>query len=78
MLVWCMLIIELLNDDLTTSMHRLVARFIIFEWYWSLAYNIDLMRYLVFFMHLANHGAKDGCKCALRLVSCFKGPFFTP
>ena len=60
-------------------MPRLI--FQVFKWYQSLAYNVDLTRYLVFVFckcYLTNSGAKGGIFCALQLVSRFKVPSLIP
>ena len=83
--VWCMLVVRL-NDEMKTSMHRMIVRYALltfkfFKWYQNLAYNVDLMTYVVLCLckcYLTNNGAKDGIIGALRLVSRFKGPSLTP
>ena len=49
MLVWCMLVVKLF-DELKEQHAQVIVRYalLIFKWYQSLAYNVDLMRYLVF------------------------------
>ena len=70
-------------DEMKTSMHR-IARYIqiFYKWYQSLAYNVDLMRYLVCLCFSSDIQKimvlRMVFKWQLRLVSCIKGPFFTP
>ena len=56
-------------DEMKTSMHRMIVRLpcMFYKWYQSLAYNVDLMRYLVIVFckcYLTNHGVKDGVQMA--------------
>ena len=70
-------------DEMKTSMHRITRYSLIFyKWYQNLASNIDLMKYLV--LCCFSSGIQKIMvlrmvfKWQLRLVSRFKGPFFTP
>ena len=70
-------------DEMKTSMHR-IARHLncSYKQYQNLAYNFDLTRYLV--LCCFSSGIQQimvlrmVLKWQLRLVSRFKGPFFTP
>ena len=82
MLVWCMLVVGLIDEMKNQHAQddsQILGLF--HKWYQSLAYNVDLTRYLALCLYkwyLTNDGAKDGIIGALRLVSHFKGPSLTP
>ena len=71
-----------LIDEMKISMHRMIARHLVC--FSSNASTLILMliswgiQCFVSKWYLANHGAKDELKGELRLVSRFKGLFFTP
>ena len=68
MLVWCMLVVGLIDEMKNQHAQddsQILGLF--HKWYQSLAYNVDLTRYLVFVFckcYLTNHGAKDGVQMA--------------
>ena len=68
-----------LNDEMKTSMHRKSNQTCAYHVKTRpFAYIVDLTGYSSFCECLATIGAKDDVYWQLRLVSRFKGPFFTP
>ena len=64
MLVWCMLVVDLI-DEMKNQHAQVIVKYALLyfhKWYQSLASNVDLTRYLVFVFckkYLTSNGAKD-------------------